>query len=65
MAPEFIEGKGVIVKNDGYEATFKQLKIHGETTVLHPLNPKYPDIELKKRGISTISSVRLWRRKKY
>jgi len=30
------------------EATFKQLKIYGETTVLHPLNPKYPDIKLKK-----------------
>jgi len=28
------------------EATFKQLK-YGETTVLHPLNPKYPNIELK------------------
>lgn len=38
----------VVVKNDEDEATFKQLKIYGETTVLHPLNPKYPDIELKK-----------------
>ena len=38
----------VVVKNDEEEATFKQLKIYGETTVLHPLNPKYPDIELKK-----------------
>lgn len=38
----------MIVKNDEEEATFKQLKIYGDTTVLHPLNPKYPDIELKK-----------------
>jgi SOS-response transcriptional repressor LexA len=38
----------VVVKTDEKEATFKQLKIYGETTVLHPLNPKYPDIELKR-----------------
>lgn len=39
----------VIIKNDDSgEATFKQLKRYGETTVLHPLNAKYPDIELKK-----------------
>lgn len=36
------------MKNDEEEATFNQLKIYGETTVLHPLNPKYPDIELKR-----------------
>ncbi len=62
MEPEFKEGEiviinphvgakpgdYVIVKNDEEEATFKQLKVYGETTVLHPLNPKYPDIELKK-----------------
>lgn len=62
MEPEFKEGEIVIVnphveakandyvvvKNDEEEATFKQLKIYGDTTVLHPLNPKYPDIELKK-----------------
>lgn len=62
MEPEFNEGEIVIVnphveaksgdyvvvKNNEDEATFKQLKIYGETTVLHPLNPKYPDIELKK-----------------
>jgi SOS-response transcriptional repressor LexA len=38
----------MIAKNDEEEATFKQLKIYGDTTVLHPLNPKYPDIEFKK-----------------
>jgi len=30
------------------EATFKQLKKFGDTLVLHPLNSKYEDIELKK-----------------
>lgn len=62
MEPEFKEGEivvvnphveakandYVVVRNDEEEATFKQLKIYGETRVLHPLNPKYPDIELKK-----------------
>jgi len=62
MEPEFKEGEivvvnphveaksgdYVVVKNDEEEATFKQLKIYGETTVLHPLNPKYPDIGLKR-----------------
>lgn len=38
----------MIVKNDEDEATFKQLKVYGEMTILHPLNPKCPDIELKK-----------------
>jgi SOS-response transcriptional repressor LexA len=38
----------VIVKNDEEETTFKQLKKFGDTLVLHPLNSKYEDIELKK-----------------
>jgi SOS-response transcriptional repressor LexA len=63
MEPEFVAGdlvivnphletkRGdfVIVKNDDNgEATFKQLRKYGETIVLHPLNSKYEDIELKK-----------------
>jgi SOS-response transcriptional repressor LexA len=36
----------VIVRNDEEEATFKQLKKYEKTCVLHPLNPKYPDIVL-------------------
>ncbi|MCL5421113.1 MAG: XRE family transcriptional regulator [Nitrospirae bacterium] len=62
MEPEFREGDVVIVnphveakpgdyvivKNDEDEATFKQLKKFGDTLVLHPLNSKYEDIELKK-----------------
>lgn len=62
MEPEFREGDivivnphveakpgdYVIVKNDAFEVTFKQLKRYGDTLVLHPLNPKYPDIELSR-----------------
>jgi len=62
MEPEFVEndiiivnphmeakqGDYVIVKNDNGEATFKQLRKYGDTFVLHPLNSKYEDIELKK-----------------
>ncbi len=29
------------------EATFKQFKHYVDTTILHPLNPRYPDIELR------------------
>jgi SOS-response transcriptional repressor LexA len=36
----------VVVKNEDDEATFKQLKKYGKARILHPLNPKYPDIEL-------------------
>lgn len=32
----------------------KQLKKYGKTRVLHPLNPKYPDIELSDSYILTI-----------
>ena len=38
----------VVVSNEEGEATFKQLKKYGRTRVLHPLNPKYDDIELRK-----------------
>ena len=38
----------VLLKNDEEEATFKQLKKFGDTLVLHPLNSRYEDIELKK-----------------
>ena len=49
MSFEAKPGDYVIVKNaNNGEATFKQLKKYGDTFILHPLNPKYPDIELKK-----------------
>jgi len=38
----------VVVSNEEGEATFKQLKKYGRTRVLHPLNSKYDDIELRK-----------------
>jgi SOS-response transcriptional repressor LexA len=79
MEPEFKEGEiviinphveakpgdYVIVKNDGDEATFKQLKVYGDTTVLHPLNPKYPDIELKKRNKYHIVGKVVEKKKRY
>lgn len=60
MEPEFQEGDYIIVnphmkadhndyvvvRNEGEEATFKQLKKFGKERVLHPLNPKYEDIRL-------------------
>ena len=63
MEPEFVEGDVVIInphietkpgdfviirKEDNDEATFKQLRKYGSTLILHPLNPKYDDIELKR-----------------
>lgn len=62
MEPEFNEGDIIIVsphakpatgdyivaKNDEEETTFKQYKKFDNTRVLHPLNPKYPDIVLNK-----------------
>ncbi|MBE0425619.1 MAG: helix-turn-helix domain-containing protein [Nitrospirae bacterium] len=68
MVPEFHEGEiiivnphikpehndYVIVKNDQGEIAFKQLKKYGKTTVFHPLNPKYPDIQLSARQKYTI-----------
>lgn len=45
---EALPGDFVIIKNDEEEATFKQLKRYGDMTILHPLNPKYADIEINK-----------------
>ncbi len=41
-------GDYVVAKNDEEEATFKQYKKFDAARVLHPLNPKYPDIVLNK-----------------
>lgn len=61
MLPEFEDGEVIVVdpsrkpESGDYvvaglsgdnEATFKQLKISGKKTILHALNPAYPDIEL-------------------
>jgi len=59
-------GEFVIVKNeDKGEATFKQLKKYGNTFVLHPLNPKYPDIELRKGSKYRVVGRVVEKKKKY
>ncbi len=71
MEPEFREGEiiivnphiawevgnYVIVKNSEGEATFKQLKKKGDMWVLHPLNPKYEDIEVDNRQLYVVGVV--------
>lgn len=71
MEPEFKEGEVIIinpsveanpndfvvVKNKDEEATFKQIKKYGNRWVLHPLNSKYPDQEVKKGDFKIIGKV--------
>lgn len=71
MEPEFQEGDIIIInphaevlpndfaifKNGEEEATFKQLKKYAAQWVLHPLNPKHPDIEVKKGEFKIIGRV--------
>ena len=47
------------------EATFKQLKKYGKTRVLHPLNPKYDDIELSREIEYKIIGVVVEKKKRY
>ncbi len=80
MEPEFFDGDIIIVNphveakpgdfvivrnEDNGEATFKQLKKYGDTWVLHPLNPKYPDLELKKEFRYRIIGKVVKKEKKY
>ncbi len=51
--------------NEEGEATFKQLKKYGKVRVLHPLNPKYEDIELSKNMEYRIVGVVLEKKKRY
>lgn len=72
MEPEFKEGEIIIVNphveaapNDyvvvknvmSEEATFKQLKRYGSRWVLHPLNPRYQDQEVKRGEFKIIGRV--------
>ena len=71
MEPEFREGEiivvnphiaweagnYVIVKNADGEATFKQIKKKGKMWVLHPLNPKYEDIQVDNRQLFVVGVV--------
>lgn len=79
MEPEFVEGDliilnphvkpnpgdYVVVKNDDGEATLKQLKQYGKVQVLHPLNSKYPDIELAKNHEYVIVGKVVEKKKRY
>jgi SOS-response transcriptional repressor LexA len=47
----------VVVKNEEGEATFKQLKKYGSRWVLHPLNPNYQDMEVKRGEFMVIGRV--------
>jgi SOS-response transcriptional repressor LexA len=71
MEPEFKEGEVIIVnphveavpndfvvvKNKNEESTFKQLKRYGPRWVLHPLNPRYHDLEVKRGDFRIIGRV--------
>lgn len=80
MEPEFVEGDIIFVRpdiqaengdfvivrdNKKNEATFKQLKKYGKTTVLHPLNPKYQDIVLDHDERYQIVGVVVSKEKRY
>jgi SOS-response transcriptional repressor LexA len=54
---EAVPGDFVIVKNRAGEATFKQLKKYGSRWVLHPLNPKYQDLEVSRGEFKIIGKV--------
>jgi len=55
----------VVVSKEEGEATFKQLKKYGRTRVLHPLNPKYEDIELSRETEYRIIGVVVEKKKRY
>lgn len=55
----------LVIANDEGEAPFKQLKKYGKTRVLHPLNPKYDDIEITKDIEYRIVGVVIEKKKRY
>ena len=55
----------VVVSNEQGEATFKQVKNYGRTWVLHPLNPKYDDIELRRDTEYRVVGVVVEKKKRY
>ena len=79
MEPEFYEGDNIVVNphkkqehnnyvvvcNAERETTLKQLKKYGEARVLHPLNPKYDDIELIKDGGHRLIGVVVEKKRSY
>lgn len=80
MSPEFLEGDLIIVKpnvhitsgdyiivadRDSNSATFKQYKEYGSKKIMHPLNPKYQDIELDHKKRYVIVGKIVAKEKKY
>jgi SOS-response transcriptional repressor LexA len=79
MQPEFREGDTitvsppeipdhddyVIVKSKEGSTVFRQLKKYGRTRVLHPLNPKYPDMEFSGRHDFKIIGKIVEKKKRY
>ncbi len=55
----------IVICNPDWEATFKQLKKYGKTRVLHPLNQKYEDMELKTDMEYRVVGVVVEKKKKY
>ncbi len=55
----------VVVSSEEGEATFKQLKKYGRTRVLHPLSPRYDDIELSRETEYRIIGVGVEKKKRY
>lgn len=41
-----VSGSFVLVRNGEGNVIFEQLKVYGEKTILRPLNPRYPEIEM-------------------
>lgn len=54
---EALPGDFVVVKDREEKATFKQLKKYGSRWVLHPLNPKYEDLEVSRGEFKIIGKV--------
>ncbi len=54
---ESLPGDFIIVKNPDGEATFKQLKKYGNRWVLHPINPRYQDMEVRRGDFRVIGKV--------
>jgi SOS-response transcriptional repressor LexA len=54
---EAVPGDFVVVKDREEQATFKQLKKYGPHWVLHPLNPRYTDQEVRRGDFRVIGRV--------
>ena len=48
---EPVPGKFVIIRQNGGEATFKQLIKDGSRWLLKPLNPRYPVMEMREDAV--------------